>query len=535
MCRSGSRRMARYPHCKRWKCGRRSAPPSRPCTSRKGSSCVRANDCSRWIRAPRRPISARLTAQLTKDRADLANAERNLTRQRELFQQKFISQAALDTAQNAVDGLRGQLAVDQAAVESSRVARSFGEISAPIAGRTGAIAVYPGSLVQPSGAALVSITQIDPINVSFTLPEPKLAALQQALAKGQVSVSATLDAAGQQRKGRLVFVDNAVDTASGTIRLKAEFPNADHRLWPGMFVTCGAGAAHAGRRTHGSGAGGTDRAGKEIYLCDREDPKVSSVPVKVRLIQDGLAVIEGIAPGTRVVVEGAQNLRPGSVVVEADDAGQKAGSQNNAGTIQGCRSKPTAQASNESLRVVYPPSDHDGAAVGCRRAGRHPRLQRHADCRATELRFADHLGQRNTARRQSRRPWLLRWRRQLERQFSTISGLSVISSTSTLGNTSITLEFDQDRNIDSAAIDVQAALLRAQRSLPMEMTSPPSYRKVNPADAPIIFLTLTSPSMPLSDLNSFADNLISPTLSTLARRGAGATSTGRKNMPCACA
>ena len=104
----------------------------------------------------------------------------------------------------------------------------------------------------------------------------------------------------------------------------------------------------------------------------------------------------------------------------------------------------------------------------------------------------------------------------LEKQFSTISGLSVISSTSTLGNTSITLEFDQDRNIDSAAVDVQAALLRAQRALPTEMTTPPSYRKVNPADAPVIFLALTSPSMPLSDLNSFAENLISPTLSTLA-------------------
>ena len=103
----------------------------------------------------------------------------------------------------------------------------------------------------------------------------------------------------------------------------------------------------------------------------------------------------------------------------------------------------------------------------------------------------------------------------LERQFSTISGLDVISSTSTLGSTSITLEFGQDRNIDSAAIDVQAALLRAQRALPAEMTAPPSYRKINPADAPVIFLSLTSPSMPLSDLNSFADDLIAPTLSTL--------------------
>ena len=103
----------------------------------------------------------------------------------------------------------------------------------------------------------------------------------------------------------------------------------------------------------------------------------------------------------------------------------------------------------------------------------------------------------------------------LERQFSTISGLSVISSTSTLGNTTITLEFEQDRNIDDASIDVQAALLRAQRALPTEMTTPPSYRKINPAESPILFLALTSPSMSLSDLNSYAEDLIAPTLSTI--------------------
>ncbi|HVW65674.1 MAG TPA: efflux RND transporter permease subunit [Nitrosospira sp.] len=103
----------------------------------------------------------------------------------------------------------------------------------------------------------------------------------------------------------------------------------------------------------------------------------------------------------------------------------------------------------------------------------------------------------------------------LERQFSTISGLSVISSTSTLGNTQITLEFEQDRNIDDASIDVQAALLRAQRALPTEMTTPPSYRKINPAESPILFLALTSPSMSLSDLNSYVEDLIAPTLSTI--------------------
>jgi HAE1 family hydrophobic/amphiphilic exporter-1 len=103
----------------------------------------------------------------------------------------------------------------------------------------------------------------------------------------------------------------------------------------------------------------------------------------------------------------------------------------------------------------------------------------------------------------------------LEKQFATIAALNVISSTSTTGNTRVTLEFDQDRDIDKAAVDVQAALLRASRSLPPEMTSPPSYRKVNPADAPILFVTLTSPSMSLAELNSYADNLIAPSLSTI--------------------
>jgi HAE1 family hydrophobic/amphiphilic exporter-1 len=104
---------------------------------------------------------------------------------------------------------------------------------------------------------------------------------------------------------------------------------------------------------------------------------------------------------------------------------------------------------------------------------------------------------------------------QLEKQFQTIPGLAVISSANTLGLTSVTLEFEQGRDIDAAAVDVQAALLRAQRTLPVEMTVPPSYRKVNPADAPVLFLAMTSPSLSLSDLNDYAEHLISPTLSTL--------------------
>ncbi|SFP83802.1 hydrophobic/amphiphilic exporter-1, HAE1 family [Nitrosomonas cryotolerans] len=103
----------------------------------------------------------------------------------------------------------------------------------------------------------------------------------------------------------------------------------------------------------------------------------------------------------------------------------------------------------------------------------------------------------------------------LERELSAISGLAVISSTSLLGMSAITLEFNQNHSMDSASIDVQAALLRVQPLLPVEMTAPPSYSKINPAEAPIIHLALTSPSLPLADLNNFAENLISPAISTL--------------------
>ncbi len=103
----------------------------------------------------------------------------------------------------------------------------------------------------------------------------------------------------------------------------------------------------------------------------------------------------------------------------------------------------------------------------------------------------------------------------LEKQFSTIAGLAMISSSNTRGSTSITLEFNPDRDIDAAAVDVQAALLRAQRGLPEEMTSLPAYRKVNPADQSVLLVVLTSPSISLPELNDYAENLISPSLSTI--------------------
>ena len=261
---------------------------------------------------------SRTEGLLAKSRAELRNAERNLERQRELFEQHFISQAALDVAQNQVDLLRAQLEVDQATVQANRIARGFSEIKAPIAGRTGAITVHQGSLVQPNDA-LVNITQIDPINVSFTLPEREFVPLQQALAEGEVPVEVELNAVQKQtRKGKLIFIDNVVDTASGTILLKAEFPNGDSHLWPGMFVTVMLVPRimeNALTVPVQAVQNGPER--KFLYVVG-ENSQVRPLPVNVLLIQEGFAVINGesIMQGMRVVVEGALNLRPGSVITE---------------------------------------------------------------------------------------------------------------------------------------------------------------------------------------------------------------------------
>jgi RND family efflux transporter MFP subunit len=259
-------------------------------------------------------------AQVEKDRADLATAQRNLARQRELFNQKFISQAALDQAQNAVDTLKGQMAVNVAAVEGTRAQRGYMEIRAPFSGRTGAIAVRAGSQVQPGGAPLVTIAQVDPLSVSFTLPERELAGLQRALAAGPVKVTASPQSGGETFEGRITFVDNAVETATGTIRVKAEFANPKAALWPGMYVNVELSPRTiAGATVVPPQAVQTGPENRFVYVVG-EDRKVVQQKVELAYVEEKFAVVQGLKSGSRVVVEGAQNLRPGSSVVEASTA-----------------------------------------------------------------------------------------------------------------------------------------------------------------------------------------------------------------------
>lgn len=285
----------------------------------------------------------RAEAQVVKSRSDLANAERNLKRQRDLFQQKFISQSALDTAINQYDVLKGQLSVDEAAAEASRVARSFTEIRAPFNGRTGAINVRVGSLVQPQGTVLVTVSQIDPIAVSFALPERELAFVQRALAKGEVPVNIELQGPQKQTlTGKLVFIESTVDSASGTIAMKAAFANPTRTLWPGMFVNVSLstrilpGALVVPVQAVQSGP---ER--KFVYTVG-EGNKATMVPVEVEVIQAGMAAVKGVPAGAKVVVEGAQNVRKDSVVTEGGPGkgGGKGGAGKSGDAGAGKDSKP---------------------------------------------------------------------------------------------------------------------------------------------------------------------------------------------------
>jgi RND family efflux transporter MFP subunit len=164
----------------------------------------------------------------------------------------------------------------------------------------------------------VTVTQVDPIAVAFTLPEKELPALQQALRSGAVIATAMPAGGGEPFKGRVTFVDNAVDTTTGTIRLKAEFDNPQSRLWPGMYVT-----VQLSPRTLENATVVPTQAvqsspdARYVYVVG-EDKKVEQRPVKLSYVEQGFAVVDGVQPGARVVVEGAQNLRPGSLVAEAD-------------------------------------------------------------------------------------------------------------------------------------------------------------------------------------------------------------------------
>ncbi|MFA6312575.1 MAG: efflux RND transporter periplasmic adaptor subunit [Sterolibacterium sp.] len=258
-------------------------------------------------------------AQLAKDQATLADFERQLVRSKELRQKGFIAQSATDTVQTQLEAQQAAVRADQAALEGARVSLGFNTLRAPIAGRVGAIGVYPGSLVQPNSAPLATVTQLDPIGVGFTIPESELNSLLATSKSGPVTVVAYLPNSDWKREGRLSFIDNAVDSQSGTIRAKGLFSNADQALWPGAY----AGIRISVRELRdvvviplAAVVNAVD--GTHIYTVSA-DQSVQRHKIEILYNFGTQAAIKGIEGGERVVVDGTQNLRPASRVREAGD------------------------------------------------------------------------------------------------------------------------------------------------------------------------------------------------------------------------
>lgn len=257
-------------------------------------------------------------AQLARDRAELADAEATLQRNQDLLKKGFISQAAVDSSRNKVDALRGSVRADQAAVQSSNVALGFNRIAAGIAGRIGTISVHPGSLAQPSGAPMLTISQLNPIAVSFTVPETTLAHIRASYPDASAPVSAQLPG-GEKLEGRLYFIDNASDQQSGTIRMKAQFDNRDHRLWPGSYVNVSMVTRILPDAITVPAQGVVTGPKEQLVYVVQPDATVAPQKVGVLAIEGGTAAVTGLTEGVRVVVEGASNLRPGSRVKEAGE------------------------------------------------------------------------------------------------------------------------------------------------------------------------------------------------------------------------
>ena len=254
-------------------------------------------------------------AQLAKDMAALSDAQRQLRRAQDLLAKQFISQGSVDTNIAAVEGLQATVNADKAAIDAVRVTQSYSRITAPQAGRVGTVNVNPGTALEASKTVLLTITQISPIAVTFALPQSKISAALEGLKGGGAQVTATLSDSGAVFKGTLQFVDSMVDPTSGVVKAKAFFKNEDEKLWPGAFVeisqTMGelkevlvipqAAVIYAAR-------------GPIVYVV--EDSKAVQRPIKIVQAQGGEVAITGLAEGDSVVLEGRQNLRPGSAVVE---------------------------------------------------------------------------------------------------------------------------------------------------------------------------------------------------------------------------
>jgi len=254
-------------------------------------------------------------ARLAKDQAMAATAREKEQRYQVLTGEGLISRQDYDLIRAEAEALEASVAADRAAVEDARLQLAWTRITSPLTGRTGSLMVHAGDLIAANGSQpLLVIHQVEPIDISFTLPEKELATVRAALAKGALPVSALVPGTEQTpATGELSFIDNAVDTKTGTIRLKGSFVNTDRRLWPGQFVTVLITLARFEDATVVPAAAvQTGQKGPFVFVASN-DGSAEMRPVTPGITHDGVTVITaGVKPGETVVTDGHLRLFPGA-------------------------------------------------------------------------------------------------------------------------------------------------------------------------------------------------------------------------------
>ena len=272
---------------------------------------------------------AQAQATRAKDQATLANARADLKRYTTLIAQDAATQQQVDTQKALVNQLEAAVQNDAAQVQYAEVQLSFTRITSPMNGRVGARLVDPGNIVHAADTnGLVVINQIDPIAVQFTLPEEAVQDINRVQQQSSQPLSVVAyDRSGTQMlgTGKLILLNNQIDTTSGTVQLKGSFANPQHTLWPGQFVNV---RLQLDRRadslTLPAAAVQRGQDSTYVWAVDAEN-KVANVPVHVVQIADGTAVIDkGLEAGQRVVVDGQYKLKPGATIVEPPPAAKSA-------------------------------------------------------------------------------------------------------------------------------------------------------------------------------------------------------------------
>ena len=281
-----------------------------------------------------RPFEAALKqaqAVLAKDMSMLENAREQARRYAELVKKEYVSREQYDQIQASANANEAAVEADRAAVENAKVQLSYCRLFSPVDGRTGDLLVDEGNLVRTNDATpLITINQITPIYVTFSLPEQNLAAIKEGMARGKLRVRALIpQEENRPELGFLTFVDNAVDRTTGTIKVKGTFANTDRRLWPGQFVKVVMTLADQPNAiVLPSQAIQTGQDRQQVFIV-KSDSTVEVRPVIVNRTIDNDAVIDkGVQPGEQVVTDGQFLLGPGTKVqVKKEGEGERDGTR----------------------------------------------------------------------------------------------------------------------------------------------------------------------------------------------------------------